>query len=336
MNLRRRVIATIATIAVLVLILIAVVSIASMPRTSTHRSITTIATIATASAITKTFQFGTMPANFTLGGYSFNMLSNGTGATVNGSQHTEYTIAYQISNGTKNQTLVFGWEPPCSYNLGLPCKADNTVIPPSPDGNGTAFGGSVDMTWFVNTSTIYLNVTTIQSSSSTETTSAFTNPNNTISVSGLSLCSSNCGYPSPYASALIIFNATVPVSSVQVYVNGTYDSLFLQNPTTTTVACSTAAGQMCSVQLGGTVYSNATYTTSTKYYATCSVPSSGSSCIATSTGSVNTLTRFADEWKGSVPTSFIPVVHGLTYEFRFVATFQDGSTATATAFAIAS
>jgi len=113
-----------------------------------------------ASAITKTFQFGKMPANFILDGYSFNMLANGTGATVNGIQYTPYTIAYQISSGTKNQTLVFGWEPPCSFNLGLPCKGDNTLIPPSP--NGTVFGGHVDMVWFANASTIYLNVTTIQ------------------------------------------------------------------------------------------------------------------------------------------------------------------------------
>jgi hypothetical protein len=172
--------------------------------------------------------------------------------------------------------------------------------------------------------------------SSTQTTSIFTNPNNTMSVSGLSLCASACGYPSPYASALITFNATVPVSSVEVYVNGTYESVFLQNPTTTTIACSTAAGQMCSVELGGTAYSNATYSTSTRYYATCSVPSNGTSCIATSTGSVNTLTRFADEWKGSVPNKYIPVAHGLTYLFTFVATFQDGSSATATASTIAS
>ena len=173
------------------------------------------------------------------------------------------------------------------------------------------------------------------SSSSTETTSIFTNPNNTISVSGLSLCSSNCVYPAPYASALVTINASVPVSTMKVYVNGTYDALFLQNPTTTTVACSTAAGQTCSVELGGTAYSNATYTTTTKYYATCTVPSNGTSCIATSTGSVNTLTKFADQWKGSVPDKFIPVVQGLTYLFTFVATFQDGSTATATASVVA-
>lgn len=139
-------------------------SSASTTRTSITTSpiltTSTTETILSASAITKTFQFGKMPANFILNGYSFNMESNGTGAIVGGSQYTEYTISYQVSNGTKNQTLVFGWEPPCSYNLGLPCKGDNSVVPPSP--NGIAFGGHVDMIWFVNTSTIYLNVTTTQ------------------------------------------------------------------------------------------------------------------------------------------------------------------------------
>jgi hypothetical protein len=164
----------------------------------------------------------------------------------------------------------------------------------------------------------------------------FTVHNNTISISGLSLCSSNCGYPAPYASALVAINASVPISTLEVYVNNTYDGLALQNPSTTTVACSTAAGQTCSVELGGSGYSNRTYTTITKYYATCSVPANSASCSATYTGSVNTLTEFADEYKGSVPSNLIPVVQGDTYVFTFVATFQDGSTATATASTIAS
>jgi hypothetical protein len=58
-------------------------------------------------------------------------------------------------------------------------------------------------------------------SSPTETTQLPTNPNNTISVSGLSLCSSNCGYPAPYASALVMINASVPISTLKVYVNNT-------------------------------------------------------------------------------------------------------------------
>jgi len=51
-----------------------------------------------------------------------------------------------------------------------------------------------------------------------------------ISVSGVSLCASNCIYPSPYATALVQFNSNSPVSTLKVYVNGTYDATPLQNP----------------------------------------------------------------------------------------------------------
>ncbi len=163
-----------------------------------------------------------------------------------------------------------------------------------------------------------------------------TNPNNTISVSGLSLCSRNCIYPAPHSSALINITATVPISTLTVYVNNTYDGLVIQNPSTTTITYTAAAGQTCSVQLGGTGYSNATYTTVTKYYATCSVPANSTSCSAINTGSVNTLTKFAYVYKGSLPDKFIPAVQGAKYVFTFVATFQDGSTATVVASTIAS
>ncbi len=158
---------------------------------------------------------------------------------------------------------------------------------------------------------------------------------NSISVSGFSICPSNCIYPAPYVSGEILVNGSVPISSVMISVNGTYDGLALQNPTTTTIACSTAVGQTCSIELGATSYSSGTYTSITKYYATCSVPANSTSCSATYTGSVNTLTEFAELYKGSVPNGFIPVVQGDTYVFTFVATFQDGSTSTATVSVVA-
>jgi hypothetical protein len=159
---------------------------------------------------------------------------------------------------------------------------------------------------------------------------------NTVSVSGLGLCASNCGYPAPYASALVTFNASVPVSSLAVYVNNTYDGLAFENPGTTTVACTASEGQICSVQLGGSGYSSGTFTTITRYYATCSVPANSTTCSATNTGTLNTLTVFGDEYQGSVPSSLMPVIPGDTYVFTFVATFQDGSTAIATVSTVAS
>ncbi len=166
-------------------------------------------------------------------------------------------------------------------------------------------------------------------------TAHFTNPNNNITVTGLGLCSSNCIYPSPHASATVMINAVVPISTLVVYVNNTYDGTPIMNPSTTTIACTTSPGQNCSVQLGGSGYSNTTFSTVTKYYATCSVPLNATTCLATSTGSVNTLTAYAFLYKGSLPNQFIPAVKGAIYVFKFVATFQDGSTATSSASTVA-
>jgi hypothetical protein len=55
-----------------------------------------------------------------------------------------------------------------------------------------------------------------------------------ISVSGVSLCANNCIYPSPYATALVNFTSNSPVSTLKVYVNGTYDATPLQNPNNNT------------------------------------------------------------------------------------------------------
>jgi hypothetical protein len=170
---------------------------------------------------------------------------------------------------------------------------------------------------------------------STTSMSQSTNGHNTISVSGLSLCPSNCVYPAPYVSASVLINASVPISFLTVYVNNTYDGVAFENPSTTTIACTTGAGQTCSVELGGSGSSSGTSTTITKNYATCSVPANSTSCSATYTGSINTLTVFDYQYKGSVPSSFIPAVPGDTYVFKFVATFQDGSSATATASTVA-
>ena len=42
-----------------------------------------------------------------------------------------------------------------------------------------------------------------------------------ITVTGVGLCAANCVYPSPYLSAGISVNASVPLSMIQVFVNGT-------------------------------------------------------------------------------------------------------------------
>lgn len=167
---------------------------------------------------------------------------------------------------------------------------------------------------------------------STTTTPIFvnstTNPADTISVTGLSLCPSNCVYPAPHVSALVAINGSVPISTLQVYVNNSYDGMPIQNPSVTTIACTTSSSKTCSVELGGSSYSNSTYASSTRYYATCSLLANETSCTATSTGTVNTMTQYAYMYKGSLPERDIPIIdedRGVVYIFTFIATFQDGS-----------
>jgi hypothetical protein len=168
----------------------------------------------------------------------------------------------------------------------------------------------------------------------TTTTSTVSPHQNSISVSGLGLCSdaASCGvYPAPMSEALVLFNATVPVSMVTLYINNTYAGIIYQNPATRTVACTTDSGSTCSVILGGQGYTSGTVTSNTTYLATCTLPANVTTCSATSTEGLNTLTVFADQYKGGVPSSLQPVVKGDTYVYTFVAVFQDGSAATATA-----
>jgi len=67
---------------------------------------------------------------------------------------------------------------------------------------------------------LYFQVT---SSSSTTTRSA-TSPSATDKISlpdGVSICSGDCGHPSPYLSATVLINSTGPISSLHLFINGT-------------------------------------------------------------------------------------------------------------------
>jgi hypothetical protein len=48
---------------------------------------------------------------------------------------------------------------------------------------------------------------------------------NTIIVRDVGLCASNCIYPSPYLSALIFVNASVPLSTLHLFINGTDEGI---------------------------------------------------------------------------------------------------------------
>ena len=55
---------------------------------------------------------------------------------------------------------------------------------------------------------------------STAVVAFMASPSN-ITLSGVALCAANCVYPSPYLSAEVLVNASVPLSMIQVFVNGT-------------------------------------------------------------------------------------------------------------------
>lgn len=106
---------------------------------------------------------------------------------------------------------------------------------------------------------------------STQTRTIIVVKQSSIMLQGFSLCSSDCNYPSPYLSGIILFNGTAAVRSLRLIVNGTDEGV---------------------------------------------EPWSG----------IN-LTTFALGYKGGFQNP--PVVKGDVYVIRFVATFQDDSTATA-------
>ncbi len=131
--------------------------------------------------------------------------------------------------------------------------------------------------------------------------------NDAIAVTGLGLCSSDCVYPSPYAYATVLVNASAQLSTLAVYVNGTYNGTPLNYSDSN-------SRSSCSVPQNST----------TRATTTCTV-----------TASFNSLTSYAYLYKGSLPTNLIPAVKGDTYIFKFVATFQDGLTSIAIAETVA-
>jgi hypothetical protein len=59
---------------------------------------------------------------------------------------------------------------------------------------------------------------------------------NSISLQGVGLCASNCIYPSPYLSATILVNASVPTSTLHLFINGTDEGITATSNTMTNYA----------------------------------------------------------------------------------------------------
>jgi DNA-binding transcriptional ArsR family regulator len=120
----------------------------------------------------------------------------------------------------------------------------------------------------------------------------------TISVNGLSLCPSNCVYPSPYLTGTLTISGTTPLTMLEVYVNSTFDGTPIQNPGIETLTNCTQIGNQTTCSIG--------------------------------TLQENEMTSFVYTYKGSIPSEFIPAVIGDKYAITFVAAFQNGVTISAT------
>jgi hypothetical protein len=197
----------------------------------------------------------------------------------------------------------------------------------SPSSTQTLFNGNVTIQFLFpcNTRGVLFEIVVGQN------TFSGSSSQNTISLQGFSLCATNCIYPSPYLTGMIAVNGTVQISSVAMYVNGTFNGYALQNPSTRPVGpCNGSANQTCTIKAGGTCVSSAGQTTCSYQYASCYIQSGNTSCTATITEGTNTLTVFGELYKGSLPSSLIPAIVNGTYVITCAATFQDGSQSNAT------
>ncbi len=134
-----------------------------------------------------------------------------------------------------------------------------------------------------------------------------------------------------------MINGSVPISSIVMYINGTYNGYALQNPSVRTLAgsCTGNPDETCTQEAGGTCVGSAGQTSCTYQYASCYIESGETSCTAVFTGATNTLTVFDEIYKGSLPSSLIPAVANDTYVITCVGTFEDGSQSNATTVATA-
>ncbi len=144
---------------VVVIAVVGVISLVSSPGTSEHsknsntsspatgRSTSTVSYTATAA----TFLYRTLPEEFGVNGYTFHMEYNGTGGygLRNGTATANlgFSLVLRVSDGTANQTVVFGWAPPAPAPQSLPVP-DQSIL----------FDGRVQMRWYSNSTGTYLQV----------------------------------------------------------------------------------------------------------------------------------------------------------------------------------
>ena len=88
-----------------------------------------------------TLEYPNIPANFTLGTFSFHMVYNGTGyAAANGTVYMGFDVVFNVTNQTQSQIVNFQWGP---YGP--------TTNLPSPT-TASLYGGAVTMNWTATSS----------------------------------------------------------------------------------------------------------------------------------------------------------------------------------------
>jgi hypothetical protein len=96
---------------------------------------------------------GHMPANFSVGGYQFATVYNGTGLSASSNGHATmnlgWSLIYNVSDGTQTQSVTFGWAPdgPSSGQLPVPS-------------NSTGFNGRLSMAWVETCNSMFLEINT--------------------------------------------------------------------------------------------------------------------------------------------------------------------------------
>ncbi len=169
-----------------------------------------------------------VPWSVTLGPWTVAEPSNAsvpldTGAGYAGPEFVnESVIVFSVPNGQYpyNVTAVSGFGN--STGVVNVDGADVMVLLEGP------FTGCTMSTATSTTITETTGQTSIGCSSGSCVTSAHDN-GDSISVGPLSICPTNCVYPSPYVSGQVLVNATTPLLTLTVYVNGTFDGTPINN-----------------------------------------------------------------------------------------------------------
>jgi hypothetical protein len=106
-----------------------------------------------------TFEKSQIPTNFTVGGFSFNLVSNKTNFSApNGTSYPGYSYAFNVTYGNSSgetQQAIFTWPSVSAFSSGqIPSPFIATPF-------GTPQGVYVVMRWFSNSTGTFLTVTTL-------------------------------------------------------------------------------------------------------------------------------------------------------------------------------